>query len=84
MWRLTINPRPNERRIYWYASARPPLSLTRLAARCCRICLRKGSEPHRRPIRREPVGLAAEGGEAYTEEELAQVEKHLRDLGYLG
>ncbi|MDQ7028785.1 MAG: alkaline phosphatase family protein [Ardenticatenia bacterium] len=42
------------------------------------------SEPRRRPIQREPVGLAAEAGEAYTEEELAQVEKQLRDLGYLG
>lgn len=42
------------------------------------------SEPRRRPIQREPAGLAQKAGEAYTEEELAQVEKQLRDLGYLG
>jgi len=44
----------------------------------------EGSEAHRRPIRREPSGLAGEVGEAYTEQELEQVEKQLRDLGYLG
>jgi len=44
----------------------------------------EGSEPRRRSIQREPAELAQEAGEAYTEEELAQVEKQLRDLGYLG
>jgi len=42
------------------------------------------SEPRRRDVRYESVGLETAEGEAYTEEELAQVEQQLRDLGYLG
>ncbi len=42
------------------------------------------SAPRQRPIEYERAGLAEGEGEAYTEEELAQVEQQLRDLGYLG
>ena len=45
---------------------------------------KEGSPPAQRPIRFEPSPIARHTVEEYTEEEQAQVEKQLRDLGYLG
>ncbi len=43
-----------------------------------------GSPPRRRPVRRVRLGEGGVEESGYTEEEQAQVEKQLRDLGYLG
>lgn len=44
-----------------------------------------GSEPAQRPTRFAPLGLdGTTDGQDYTEDEMAQVEKQLRDLGYMG
>jgi arylsulfatase A-like enzyme len=47
----------------------------------------ENAEPRRRPVERDqvgPYGPTGDPGTVYTEEELRQVEKQLRDLGYLG
>ncbi len=42
------------------------------------------AEPRRRPVARETALGGRSGGQAYTDEEMEQIEKQLRDLGYLG
>jgi predicted AlkP superfamily phosphohydrolase/phosphomutase len=44
----------------------------------------EGSELQHRPVVQEPAGIGQGAKETYTAEELAQIEKQLRNLGYLG
>ena len=42
------------------------------------------AEPRRRPVARETALGGRSVGQAYTDEEMEQIEKQLRVLGYLG
>ena len=43
----------------------------------------EGSSPRQRPVEKVRLGLETREGVAYSDEDAAQVEERLRDLGYL-